>query len=200
MEPGDHRRRRSTTPPADASRRQFFSQRRLVQTGSVAAALGSILGLVFTVGDRARGYFERDEGTGVQIERVALETSMPLRTYFKVRENRDDVRGLGFTEEELDKEVLIVDYDVRFEGGSKGVEYLFNRALQRRDVSGRITTVGAPRSDPRTLDADDDQCGCTDYFFFPDRGAMYRVVVEIRRPNAPSAEPLDRGESNWYTP
>ena len=175
----------------------LLSYRRLMQVGSAAAALGSIVGLAFTVGDRVAAPFRDEERTGVHLEQVEVTEAIPLRDYFATRENRTDVDGLGFTDEELARDVLVVDYDARFEGGTKGEAFLFDRTLQRRGADGRITIVGR-QSEPQTLDAADDSCGCFDYFFPRGRGAEYRVVVEVRRPNAPTADPIQRRESAWF--
>ena len=175
----------------------MLSYRRLVQAGSVAAALGSIVGLAFTVGDRVAAPFRDEERTGIHLEQVAVTEAIPLRDYFATRENRTDVDGLGFTKAELARDVLVVDYDARFEGGTKGEAFLFDRTLQRRGADGRITIVDR-QSEPQTLDSADDSCGCFDYFFFPGRGAEYRVVVEVKRPNAPNADPIQRRESEWF--
>ena len=126
-----------------------------------------------------------------------MTEAIPLRDYFATRENRTDVDGLGFSEEELARDVLVVDYDARFEGGTKGEAFLFDRTLQRRGADGRITIVGR-QSEPQTLDAADDSCGCFDYFFLRGRGAEYRVVIEVKRPNAPNADPIQRRESDWF--
>jgi hypothetical protein len=175
----------------------LLSYRRLVQAGSAAAAVGSIVGLLFTVGDRIAAPFRDEERTGIHLEQVAVTEAIPLRDYFATRENRTDTSKTGFSERELDRDVLVVDYDARFEGGTKGEAFLFDRTLQRRGPDGRITIVDM-RADQQTLDAADDSCGCFDYFFFPGRGAEYRVVVEVKRPTAPNADPIQRRESEWF--
>lgn len=177
----------------------LLSYRRLVQAGSVAAALGSIVGLAFTVGDRVAAPFRDEERTGVHLEQVTVTEAIPLRDYFTTRENRaaTDIDALGFSEEELAHDVLVVDYDARFEGGTKGEAFLFDRTLQRRGADGRITVVER-QSEPQTLDAADDSCGCFEYFFLPGRGAEYRVVVEVKRPSSPNADPIQREESDWF--
>ena len=188
----------SSRPLVAAGRLEsLLSYRRLLQAGSVAATLGSIVGLAFTVGDRVTATFRYAERTGVHVEHVAVTEAIPLRDYFATRENRTDVDGLGFSEEELARDVLVVDYDARFEGGTKGEAFLFDRTLQRRGADGRITIVGR-QSEPQTLDAADDSCGCFDYFFLRGRGAEYRVVIEVKRPNAPNADPIQRRESDWF--
>jgi hypothetical protein len=187
----------SRTVVAGGRLESLLSYRRLMQAGSVAAALGSIVGLAFTVGDRVAAPFREGERTGVHLEQVAVTEAIPLRDYFATRENRTDVDGLGFSKDELARDVLVVDYDARFEGGTKGEAFLFDRTLQRRGADGRITIVGR-QAEPQTLDAADDSCGCFDYFFLPGRGAEYRVVVEVKRPNAPSADPIQRRESDWF--
>jgi hypothetical protein len=187
----------SRTVVAGGRLESLLSYRRLMQAGSVAAAIGSIVGLAFTVGDRVAAPFRDEERTGVHLEQVAVTEAIPLRDYFATRENRTDVDDLGFSNDELARDVRVVDYDARFEGGTKGEAFLFDRTLQRRGADGRITIVGR-QSESQTLDAADDSCGCFDYFFLTGRGAEYRVVVEVKRPNAPNADPIQRRESDWF--
>jgi hypothetical protein len=173
-----------------------LSYRRLLQLGSAAAAVASILGLAFTVGDRASSLFGGGAATGVHLERVTLET-MPFRTYLETREKRDEVTGLGYSPGELDSRVLAVDYDARFEGWSKGATFEVELILQRQDGDGRVETV-AEHQMKQTLDAADDFCGCYTFFFLPAGKGTYRVEVQILRPNAPDAQPLQRRHSDWY--
>ena len=179
-----------------ASRTRLFSLRRLLQLGSAAAAIGSILGLAFTVGDRAVGLFANGNATGVHVERVMLET-MPFRTYLETREKRTEVTGLGYSQPDLDADVLVVDYDTRFEGWTKGATFDVDLVLQTRDGAGRVKTVDHHEM-KQTLDAANDYCGCYTFFFVPRASAAYRVEVQILRPNARDAQPLKRGKSDWY--
>jgi hypothetical protein len=175
---------------------RLLSLRRLLQLGSAAAAVASILGLAFAVGDRAVSVFGSGGATGVRLEQVTLET-MPFRTYLETREKRKDVTGLGYSQRDLDSEVLAVDYDTRFEGWSKGATFEVDLALQTRDGEGRVKTVDEHQM-KQTLDAADDFCGCYTFFFVPAGNATYRVEVQILRPNAPDAQPLKRRHSDWY--
>jgi hypothetical protein len=174
----------------------LFSLRRLLRLGSAAAAVGSILGLALTVGDRAVSVFERGGSTGVHLEQVLVEP-MPFRTYLQTREKRDVVKGLGYTERDLDAEVLVVDYEARFEGWSRGATFDVDLGLQTRDAKGRIRTIDVHRM-KQTLDAANDYCGCYSFFFVPEGKAEYRVEVQILRTNARDAEPLQRRHSDWY--
>jgi hypothetical protein len=174
---------------------KLLSLKSLIRLGSAAAAVGSIVGLAFTVGDRAVSAFAHD-AAGVHVEQVTLER-MPFRTYLETREKRTEVEGLGYTRRDLDSEVLAVDYDTRWKGWSKGATFDVDLVLQTLDDEGRLRTLDQHRM-KQTLDAADDFCGCFGFFFVPGRAAKYRVEVQILRPNALDAEPLQRRHSDWY--
>ena len=63
----------------------LVSYKRVLQAGSVAAALGSILALALTVGDRVSGLVGNDGAPRVRIESVKLE-NMPLHTFLVTKE------------------------------------------------------------------------------------------------------------------
>lgn len=184
----------ASVPSTEPMHARVFSLKRLLQLGSAAAALASILGLAFTIGDRALGLFASESAAGVQIEKVALEP-MTFRTYLETREGRTDVTGLGYSQEDLDAQVLAVAYDARFGGWAKGATFDVGLTLQTRDRKGQVKSIDKHQM-KQTLDAADDFCGCNTFFFVPRRG-RYRVDLQIYRPNAPAAEPLQRKLSDW---
>ena len=176
--------------------RRLFSYNRLLQAGSAAAAIATILGLAFTVSDRTLGLFGSETRPGVYLESLKLE-AMPFETYLKSKEGMTSVRGLGYEPKVLASNGLAVDYDARFEGSSKGASYPIRVTLQRRNSKGQIDNVDQEQND-HALDADVDSCGCHTFFFLRERDATYRVVAQILRPGSPGAEPLTEKESAWY--
>jgi hypothetical protein len=202
--PADRRRRRSRRSSAAPTRRKSgeslfsFSYKRLLQAGSAAAALGSILALAFTVGDRALGLFGSETRPEVQLERVTLE-KMPYRTYLVVKERVASLRGEG-GQKLLDSNGLAVDFVARVQGSAKGVTYPVRLTIESRDAKGRIDEHVDYRQIPLTLDASDDECVCHEFFFLGGHSVAYRVNVQILRPHTPNAEPLAEKESEWYTP
>jgi hypothetical protein len=170
--------------------------KRLIRVGSAAAALGSIVGLVFTIGGQAKSVFWHGSSHGVRLERVKLER-MPFRTYLHTKEHRTQVTGLGYSRKDLDADGLAVDYDARFTGWTKGAAFPVELVLQAKDASGRVRVV---MNQPTTeaLDAPSDACGCSGFFFLPHDNRAYRVSVQIFRPNARNAEPLETMESAWF--
>jgi hypothetical protein len=197
---GEHRRRGSrrsgVATPVAAPRESFVSQKRLIQAGSLAAALGSILGLAFTVGDRVTGLFGSDDSTPrVHIEKVALET-MSLRTFLITKRAHVPGTPFGYSKKELDSDVLVVDIRAQYAHSSRGVSFPVSLTLEARR-RGRVSAVDA-FSTNYVLDDRNDSCGCHEYFRIPSRGREYRVEMQILRPNAPTSEPLDESESNWY--
>jgi hypothetical protein len=174
-----------------------LSQKRLIQAGSLAAALGSILGLAFTVGDRVTGLFGHDDSTPrVHIEKVALDT-MSLRTFLVTKKAHTPGAPFGYTKKELDRDVLVVDIRAQYAHSSRGVSFPVSLTLEARGRDGRIEPVDAFSAN-YVLDDSNDSCGCHEYFRLPLRGREYRVEMQILRPNAPVSEPLDESASDWY--
>lgn len=172
-----------------------FAYRRLVQVGSAAAALASIVGLFFTVGDRARGLFGSSSSDGVHLEKVVVDR-MPFRAYLKTRENEDNVTGLGYSSADLAASVLAVDFDAGFKGWTKGAVFPVKLTLESRNAAGRSSF--ATHDVKETLDAANDYCGCHSFFFVPKQAASYRVTVQVFRPdNAPQSNPLQSIETGW---
>lgn len=194
-------RRTRETSPGEAPRGRFVSEshKRLLQIGSAAAAIGSVLALVFTLGDRASGLLAGDEGgPRVSIDSVKLET-MPLRTYLVTKKGMKlNSKPPGFSPKELRDEVLVVKTAAEFTQSSKGVSFPATLTLEARGDDGRIVAVDEPLHNDYVLDDSPDTCGCYEYFFLPPRGREYRVTVQVLRPNAPPGRsPLDEEESEW---
>jgi hypothetical protein len=185
----------SAAPEPRPPRSGLVSYKTLLQVGGAAAAIASILGLAFTIGDRAFGLFKSHAPPGPRLERVALET-MPLRAYYLTKKGPDSLRGLRYTKAELDRDELVVNFDARFEGSSRAVAYPVRMTLLTRDNSGKVHT-GAPRQDDYTMDQTDDLCGCSDVFVVhPRRGNHYRVDLQILRPNSTAV--LQDRSSDWW--
>jgi hypothetical protein len=196
---GARRSRRSRkTTPAEAPRGHFLSEshKRLLQIGSAAAAIGSVLALVFTVGDRVSGLFESDDGPGVRVDRVELE-AMPLRTYLVTKEREKP--PFHYTAKELDSDVLVVSFRARYKGSAAGVKFPFWLTLLERK-NGRAVTVEEPLEGYHNMQKPDDECDCHEIFQLPPRGREYRAQVQIMDPEAPSpdSQPLAEAQSDWY--
>jgi hypothetical protein len=170
------------------------SHRRLLQLGSAAAALGSVLALLFTVGDRISGLFGDEGGPRVRIDRVELE-AMSLRTYLVTKKRRKP--PFGYPPKELDSDVLVVSFRARYEHSAAGVLFPAWLTLLTREGD-RPVTVEEPLERFYNLDASDDSCGCHEIFRLPPRGREYRAQVQIMSPEAPDSQPLDEKESDWY--
>jgi hypothetical protein len=202
LRPADRCRRGSRRSPAAPQRRdsgeRLFSYKRLLQAGSAAAALGSILALAFTVGDRALGLFGNEASPDVHLTQVALE-KMSYGAYLVTEEGKTSLRGEG-TRRQLATNILAVNFDATFEGSAKGTPYPIRLTLQTRDTKGRIDESVDSEQDPYLLDADNDTCGCHTFFSLPRRGVAYRVDARILRPNTPNAQPLAVKQSKWYQP
>jgi hypothetical protein len=200
-EPAGRRRRRSrrsrAAPPLDSPREPFLSLKPVLQAGSVAAALGSILALFLTVGDRVSVLWSGDSGAPrVHIDRVKLET-MSLQTFLVTKKRQEP--PFGYTPKELNRDVIVANIDARYERSSRGVPFPARLTLETRASNGRVRAVDRPFELNYTLDASNDTCGCYHWFNLPAHGREYRVEVQILRPsNAPHSEPLADGASDWY--
>ena len=201
-QPPSRRRRRSrrsgTRSRLDPPRRRFLSLNPVLRAGSVAAALGSVLALFLTVGDRVSGLFADDDSGAprVHIDSVELET-MPLRTFLVTRLQQEP--PFGYNEKELDRDVIVASIDMRYEHSSRGVPFPAKLTLETRGSDGRARAVDRPLELEYTLDASNDTCGCHEWFNLPSHGREYRLGVQILRPsNAPQSAPLADEESDWY--
>jgi hypothetical protein len=184
-----------TAPVAAPDR--LVSQRRLIQAGSLAAAVASILGLVLTVGDRALAQFRHaDSSAHVRIDDLSLE-KMSLRTFLATKKDRAPGAPLGYTKQELDDQVLVADIRARYSNASRGVPFPVKLSLEIRRRDGSVAEVDAV-SENYVLDAATDSCGCSEYFRIPEHGREYRVEMQVLRPNAPTSEPIDQRTSGWY--
>ena len=184
------------TAPPDEVLGGFVSYKRVLQAGSVAAALGSILALALTVGDRVSGLVGNDGAPRVRIESVKLE-NMPLQTFLVTKEQLTSDDPTGYTQKELRSEVLAVNMDLLYEHSSRGVPFPGRLTLQQRSGSGGSIAVVEVLQHQFVLDDSADSCGCHDFFFLPQRGREYRVEVQILRPNLPKSAPLADYTSDW---
>jgi hypothetical protein len=166
----------------------------VIQAGTVAAALASIAGLLFTVGDRVTGLFSSsDNSPRVKIDRVGLET-MPLKTYL-LTDVHPTPLPLPYTPKERARSVLVMDLQARYVHAARGGTFPAMLFLERRTTRGAASVT--PQSTEYYMDANDDQCGCHAWFPIPAKPGQYRVRVQIFRPNSGSAQPMDERTSDW---
>jgi hypothetical protein len=150
-----------------------------LQVGSAAAAVGSVLALTFSVGDRVSSLFKDDGALRVRIDRVELET-LPLRTYLVTKEGYRLNERTGYSKAELESDVIVVNLDARYEHSSRGVQFPARLTLlSRRGKSSRIVAAEAPLETQYVLEDGSDHCGCHEFFFLPSRGREYRVEAQI---------------------
>ena len=172
----------------------MVSQRNVIQAGTVAAALASIIGLVFTVGDRVTGLFGSSDTTPrVKIDDVALET-MPLKTYL-LTDVHPTPLPLPYTAKERARDVLVMNLDARYLHATRGGTFPAMLFLERRTSHGAAAVT--PQSTSYYLDTNDDQCGCHTWFALPRKHGQYRIRVQIFHPNSSASQPLDEQTSDW---
>lgn len=191
------RSRRAQTTPSGAERRvPFVSYKRVLQAGSVAAALGSILALVLTVGTQFSGLFGSDGTPRVHIKSVKLEP-MPLGSYVMTYDPPGPGEPTGYTKKELDGKVLAVSIDMQYENATRGGHFRGILTLDERTrPGGRLLPPFSLRHD-YALNAGRDSCVCHDFFFLSRPGSEYRVKVQILRPNLPHAQPFAEYTTEW---
>jgi hypothetical protein len=190
----------STSPPESrpeppSERRRLLSYKTLVEVGGAAAAVASVLGLAFMIGDRTFGLFDSNALPGPRLDQVTVK-AMPLRAYYIAKKGPAALKGLRYTKAELDRDELVVSFDAWFVGSTKAVAYPVRLTLLTRDSSGKVH-VGEPRQDNYTMDKSDDQCGCSDVFVVhPRHGESYQVLAQILSPNGTAV--LQDRPSAWY--
>ncbi len=173
----------------------MLSQRSVIQAGTIAAAVASIVGLAFTVGDRVTGLFSSSDTTPrVKIDGVALET-MPLKTYL-LTDVHPPPLPLPFSAKKLARDVLVVDVRAHFVHAPRGGTFPTLLFLERRTPDGPDPV--ASQSLGYFLNSNDDQCGCHAWFGIPPQHGQYRVRLQIFRPNNSSSQPMDERASPWY--
>jgi hypothetical protein len=167
----------------------------MIQLGSAAAALASILGLAFTLGDKVTGAFAGGSKPHVGIHAVSLQT-MSLRNYLDTKVGHTPGAPYGYSKKDLDSRVLVADLAVQWSHDYPGDRFPANLTLQRRQTDGSIVTADA-YSETFGLDRGDDSCGCHAWFKIPKRPGPYRVNLQVMHPNDPVADPLDERASDW---
>jgi len=185
--------------PAEAQRESLLSQKRVIQAGAVAAAIGSILGLGLTVGDRITGAFSHGNATPeVKVDDVKLET-MSLQTFLDTKTTQQAGQPALYGTKDLKQTVLVVELAARYAHSPRGVAFPVTYILETRRGDAGIKVVDRPVTDTAYLHASSDKCVCAEWFHLPQRGHRYRVEVQIFSPDAPRTEsPLVETTSNWY--
>lgn len=173
--------------------RARFAIKRLVQLGSAAAALASIVGLLFTVGDRASGIFGGPH-YGIELEQIALART-PFATYLTTREDKQEVSGVGYSADDLRTKGLAVDFDLAFKGWTKGSSFKVKLLLDSRDAAGRPSFAFHDLTE--TLNAANDHCVCHTFFFVPKQAKRVRITVQVFRAGAGNSQPLQATQSRW---
>ena len=187
----------SETPATVRSRRDgLFSQKRLIQAGSVAAAIGSILGLAFTVGDRVTGLFGGDAAPRPELHGVTIQ-KMKLRTYLATRTNPTIDDNPNYSQKQLENDVVVVDVRARFAHSKTSEHFPVRITLERRARDGSADVM-TQHLYQYYLEADTDDCVCHDRFPLPARPGEYRAEVQILDPSGRKSElVIDQDTSPW---
>jgi hypothetical protein len=201
VRPRRSRRSRKGSPAdADAPRGQLLSEshKRLLQIGSAAAAIGSVLALVFTVGDRASGLLKgNDGGPRVSVADVELEP-MSLQQYLVTKERKTPPFPPQYTEKDLQRDVLVVTFHAEYNESAPGVRFPYWITLLGRKGT-RVVVAEPPLERNALLKKADDACDCHEVFNLPPRGRQYRAQVQIMDPEAPpNSQPIAEAKSDWY--
>jgi hypothetical protein len=187
----------SETPATDRSRRDgLFSQKRLIQAGSVAAAIASIFGLALTVGDRVTGLFGSDATPKPELHEVAIDR-IKLRTYLATRTNPTIDDKPDYTPKELKSDVVVVDIRASYAHAKTGEHFPVRITLERRAPTGSADVVSS-HTVQYYFESETDQCVCHDYFELPRQPGAYRAEVQILDPSGRRSElVIDQAESRW---
>jgi hypothetical protein len=172
-------------------------QKRLLHAGSIAAAIGAILGLFFTVGDRVTGVFDDDgsETPSAELHGVSVQR-MTLRAYIATRTKLSPDDRPDYSEKEMDADVLAVDVRAQYSNARRKEHFPVVLTLERRDAKGRPVAVQTHRQE-YYLETDDDKCVCHDRFPIPAGAHALRVQVQLLDPDLNVTSPVDQLESEW---
>ena len=187
----------SDTPATARSRHEgLFSQKRLIQAGSIAAAIGSILGLAFTIGDRFTGVFGSDAAPKPELRGVTIER-MTLRMYLATRTNPTVGDKPDYSEKERASDVLVVDVRASYAHAKTGEHFPVRITLERRARNGSADVV-SPHLLQYYFESETDECVCHDYFELPRQPGAYRAEVQILDPSGRRSElVIDQATSRW---
>ena len=163
----------------------------VLQAGSVAAAITSIIGLlvIFVPGLSLGGHageggaayqatVELPKGQGIKLG-IADRGRVERMTYGKwLRVETGSEKGVS--EAERRKPGVDVHYNVKFPEFAFGSP--FRARFTLKDEAGVTRHVHVTKV---RLDADRDQCNCPEFVPVPVGPKSYRVLVEVYRPDAP---------------
>lgn len=171
----------------------------LLEIGGVAAALGSILGLVvfFVPALDLSGGDSADKvvtvlGDGAEIG-LAVGREVESLTYGQWLELETGSTE-GTTPEEQRVRGVNVHYRAEFPAYAHGAPFRARFTLVDQTNATRHTHTTEAR-----LDADRDTCRCAEFVPVPAGAASYRVLVELFRPGAEFAAPVLGQRTDWFT-
>jgi len=175
----------------------------ILQAGSVAAALSSIVGLVvvFAPGLRSSGGGGDNErattvvlSQGQEIKLAIAKDHVPARVTYGRYLELEEEGSTGIPTDELRTPGADVHYRVEMRGYGKGAPF-----RTRFTLSNQGGVAVHEHEAEATLDADSDECRCTEFVPVPVSAQSYRVEVAVFRPGAPYAAPVVAQYTNWFS-
>jgi hypothetical protein len=172
----------------------------VIQAGSVAAALGSIFGLVIlfmpSLNPTTAGSGTDKVSTvlpdGAEIT-LAVERDVERVTYGRWLELETGSRE-GATPEEQSVPGVNVHYTAEFPAYASGAPFRARFTLKDQTNAAKDQHVTKAR-----LDADRDTCRCAEFVPVPTGPSSYRVLVELYRPGEPYAAPVLAKYTDWFS-
>jgi hypothetical protein len=174
----------------------------ILQAGSVAAALTSIVGLVvfFAPGLTSSGGGDNERATtvvlpqGQEIKLAIANDYMPARVTYGRYLELEEEGSKGVPPDELATPGVDVHYRVEMRGYGKGAPF-----RTRFKLYNQAGVAVHEHEAEATLDADSDECRCTEFVPVPVSAQSYRVEVAVFRPGAPYAAPVVAQYTSWFS-
>ena len=179
----------------------------VLQAGSVAAAITSILGLVVIFAPGLVRGLSLGGGDGSAEREVTVEVSKGQEIKLAIADKaavermtfgkwlRDETgTDAGVSAAERRRPGVNVHYRAKFPGFALGSP--FRARFSLKDEAGVTSGVHVTKG---RLDADSDECRCAEFVPVPVAPKSYRVLVELYRPGAPFAAPVIGAYTDFFS-
>lgn len=174
----------------------------VLQAGSVAAAIGSILGLVAVLapgllpggGDDGIREVTAVLPKGQEIKLGIAEEGAVERMTFGRWLALETGSTAGSSPAERRRPGVNVHYSAKFPGFALGAP--FRARFTLKDQAGVTRHLHMTKG---RLDADRDECRCSEFVPVPVGPKSYRVLVELFRPGAPYSAPVLGQHTDWFS-
>jgi hypothetical protein len=170
----------------------------IVEVGGIAAAIGSIIGVVvffvpsLELGADSAASVATVLPDGAEMK-LGVEQDVERMTYGRWLELETGSRE-GVPTEEQSVAGVNVHYAAEFPAYASGAPFRARFTLKDQTNATKHQHVTDAE-----LDADRDSCRCAEFVPVPTGASSYRVLVELFRPGAPYAAPVLAQYTDWFS-